>query len=158
MEIKSCTMPSFSVVGKEGSTNDGENFVKNLWEDANSHFNEVSELAQKDEDGNLLGVWGLMSDFSRNFQPWEDNFSKGLYLAGVQVEEDATPPENWVKWTVPSYEYLYVKVESEYGTALKEGIEYMKANNLKLAGAIFDYNCPLENGQLYLFFPVKCIG
>lgn len=29
------------------------------------------------------------------------------------------------------------------------------ANNIKLAGAVFDYNCPEENGQLYLFFPIK---
>ncbi|WP_242841199.1 hypothetical protein [Clostridium akagii] len=46
-----------------------------------------------------------MSDISRNFKPWEDNFTKGLYL------------------------------ESD----------------------VVDYNCPKENGQLYLFFPIRSI-
>lgn len=48
-----------------------------------------------------------MSDLSRSFQPWDDNFTKGLYLAGVEVPDDAEAPDGWVKWTVPGYEYVY---------------------------------------------------
>lgn len=154
MDIKTCTMPSFSVIGKEGSTNDGANFVKNLWSEANAHFHEVMVFAKKNEQGNLLGIWGLMSNFNRDFGPWDDNFSKGLYLAGIQVEDDAIPPENWVKWTAPSFEYLYVKVD-EYQKSFTGVLNYMKEKGYVLAGAVFDYNCPSENGQLYLFFPVK---
>lgn len=155
IDIKNCTMPSFSVIGKEGSTNDGSDFIKKLWNDANQNFNQVVELAEKEPDGNLLGIWGLMSNFDRNFKPWEDNFTKGLYLAGVQVKEDALPPTDWVKWTVPSFEYLYVKVEKDYQETFHGATKYMKENNLNLAGAVFDYNCPSEKGQAYIFLPIK---
>ena len=35
----------FVVIGKEGSTLDGEGFIQKLWNDANSHFNEIAHLA-----------------------------------------------------------------------------------------------------------------
>lgn len=154
-EIKKCIKSSFSVVGKEGSTKDGSDFVKKLWENANSHFNEIEPLAKKDENGNVIGVWGLMSDFSKSFKPWKENFTKGLYLAGVEVMDDAKAPENWIKWTVPSFEYLYIKVQNEYSKTFSHVLDYMNDNNIKLEGAVFDYNCPEGNGQLYLFFPIK---
>ncbi|NLH02045.1 MAG: GyrI-like domain-containing protein [Clostridiales bacterium] len=154
-EIKKCIKSSFSVIGKEGSTNDGNGFVNKLWENANSCFNEIEGLAKKDEKGNILGIWGLMSDFSRSFKPWEENFTKGLYLAGAEVTDDAEAPDAWVKWTVPAFEYLYIKVDKEYKEAFSYVLNYMDNNNIKLAGAVFDYNCPQENGQLYLFFPIR---
>ena len=152
MEIKKCVKESFSVIGKEGSTNDGEGFIQKLWADANSNFAEVASLAKKDENGSLIGIWGAMSDLSRSFNPWEDNFTKGLYLAGVEVMDNAQAPQGWVKWTIPSYEYVYVKNESQ--NTFTEVIEYMKENSIKLVGAVHDYNCP-EDGQGYIFFPVR---
>lgn len=154
MEIKKCIKESFSVIGKEGSTSDGEGFIQKLWTDANSNFAEVALLAKKDEKGNLLGIWGTMSDLSHSFNPWEDNFTKGLYLAGVEVTNDAHAPQGWVKWTIPSYEYIYVKNEHQNTFAVV--IEYMKENNIKLVGAAHDYNCP-EDGQGYIFFPIRRI-
>ena len=50
MKIDKCVMESFVVIGKEGSTMDGEGFIQRLWEDANSHFGEVQHLAKKDEN------------------------------------------------------------------------------------------------------------
>ena len=44
MKIEKRTKSSFSVIGKEGSTLNGQGFIQNLWEDANSHFNEVQSL------------------------------------------------------------------------------------------------------------------
>ena len=41
MKIKKCRKESFSVIGKEGSTEDGIGFIQKLWDDANSHFDEV---------------------------------------------------------------------------------------------------------------------
>lgn len=158
MEIKKCIKESFSVIGKEGSTNDGENFIAKLWNDANSHFSEVEHLAKKDSNKNLVGIWGLMSDFSRSFKPWEENFTKGLYLAGVEVIDDAVPPANWVKWTIPSYEYLYTKVEKDMMETISYVLDYINKNNLNLIGAIQDYTCPCENGQPYVFFPIKKIN
>lgn len=153
-EIMKCTMPEFSVIGKEGSSELGEGFVEKLWADANSHFYEVEELALKDEKGSILGVWGLMSDLTKSFLPWE-GFTKGYYLAGVQVDNDSVAPNGWVKWTAPSFEYLYIKVEEDYQESFRYVLDYMKSNQINLAGAVFDYQCPEEDGQLYLFFPIK---
>ncbi len=105
MKVKKCIKEAFVVIGKEGSTLDGEGFIQKLWMDANSHFGEVAHLAKKDENGNIRGIWGAMSDFSRSFYPWED-FKKGLYLAGVECRDDAEAPSGWTKWVIPGYEYL----------------------------------------------------
>lgn len=152
MEINRCVKESFSVIGKEGATSDGEGFIQRLWADANAHFNEVAHLAKKDERGNLLGIWGAMSDPTRSFMPWTENFSKGLYLAGVEVTDDAQPPQGWIKWTVPAYEYIYVKNEGP--NTFSEVIAYLKENQIQLAGAVHDYTCP-EEGQGYMFFPIR---
>ena len=153
MEIKRCSKESFSVIGKEGSTKDGDDFIRKLWEEANSHFDEIASLAKKDENGMAIGIWGAMSDFSRSFQPWEDQFTQGLYLAGAEVKDGSEAPEGWVKWTIPGYEYLYVKSTGE--NLFPAVIAYMKAHGLELAGAVQEFNGPQEQGQEYLFFPIR---
>ena len=85
MKIERCKKEPFIVIGKEGATTDGTDSIQKLWNDANSHFGEVAHLAKKDENGNISGIWGAMSDFSRSFQPWE-GFNQGLYLAGVECK------------------------------------------------------------------------
>jgi predicted transcriptional regulator YdeE len=157
MEIKKCVKETFSVIGKEGSTDDGIGFIKKLWEDANNHYNEIESLVKKDEKGNPVGFWGAMSDFSRKFNPWENNFSKGLYLAGAEVNDNAEAPEGWIKWIIPSYEHLFVKVENGVEETFSYMVNYLKENNLKLAGAVNDFMCPEENGQQYMSFPIKKI-
>ena len=59
MNIETITKRAFSVLGKEGSTEDGPGFVRKLWADANAHFCEVAHLARRDEKGVPLGFWGL---------------------------------------------------------------------------------------------------
>ncbi|MBQ4321098.1 MAG: AraC family transcriptional regulator [Oscillospiraceae bacterium] len=154
MNIERRIKPSFSVIGKEGSTMDGQGFVQKLWEDANAHFDEVQPLAKKDENGNLIGIWGAMSDCGHSFEPWEENFSKGIYLAGVECAEDAQAPEGWTKWTIPGYEYLCAEVESE--NTFSEVLDYMRINGIPLAGAVHDFICP-SNGKSCMFFPVRRI-
>ena len=127
-------------------------FIQKLWADANGHFSEVAHLVKQDALGNPVGVWGAMSDFTGAFFPWEDGFSKGLYLAGVECVDGAEAPEGWIKWIIPGYEYIYV--ENEDGTAFSEGIQYLQENNIPLVGAVQEYNCP-ETGKGYLFFPVR---
>lgn len=151
MKIEKCLKKSFAVIGKEGSTSDGEGFIKRLWDNANSHFEEIRHLAKVDENGNLVGIWGVMSDFSRSFNPWE-NFSKGLYLAGVECNDDAEAPDGWIKWIIPGYEYIYV--ECENGDTFSQTIEYLKDNAIALAGAVHDFTCP-QTGKNYMFFPIK---
>ena len=152
MKIESCTRETFSVIGKEGSTDDGPGFVQNLWVDANSHFAEVAHLAKKDENGCLVGIWGAMTDFSRSFLPWEDGFSKGLYLAGIECPDDAQPPEGWMKWTVPGFEYIYV--ECDHDGVFSETIAYLQKNNILLAGAVHNFTCP-QTGKNYMYFPIR---
>ncbi len=38
MEIEKCIKEAFVVIGKEGSTLEGQNFIQKLWADANTHF------------------------------------------------------------------------------------------------------------------------
>ena len=142
---------TFVVIGKEGSTMDGEGFIQKLWDDANSHFAEVSHLAKRDENGNLVGVWGAMSDFSRSFKPWEDGFHKGLYLAGVECVDHAQAPDGWTKWRVPGYEYLVVE---NHDGAFNKTIEQMRKNGISLAGAVHDFTDP-ATGKGYLYFPIR---
>jgi len=152
MEIKTCIKESFTVIGKEGSTMDGAGFIQKLWADANSHFSEVQHLAKQDEHGNISGIWGAMSDLSRSFLPWEENFSKGLYLAGVECTDDAEAPAGWTKWIIPGYEYLYA--ECENGNTFKEMLHHLQTNNIPLVGAVHDFTCP-QTSRNYMFFPIR---
>ncbi len=151
MDFKKCEKQTFVVIGKEGSTLDGEGFIQKLWDDANSHFAEIEHLAKKDENGNIGGIWGVMSDFSRSFNPWED-FSKGLYLAGVECNDNAEAPNGWTKWVIPGYEYIYVECEND--DTFPKIIKYLEDNDIPLAGAVHDFTCP-QTGKNYMFFPIR---
>ena len=152
MNIQRCEKGSFAVIGKEGSTRDGDGFIARLWEDANSHFDQVAHLAKKDDQGRPVGIWGAMTGFSRDFQPWGENFSQGLYLAGVECVDGAEAPEGWTKWVIPAYEYIYAEND---GSGVFAGVlEYMVENGLALAGAVHDFTCP-ASGRGYMFFPIR---
>lgn len=151
MNMEKCMKEAFAVIGKEGSTEDGPGFVQNLWTDANTHFAEVAQLAKKDENGNLVGIWGAMTDFSRSFRPWEDGFSRGLYLAGVECVDDVQAPEGWTKWNVPGFEYL--RVECDHDGVFPEMIDYLRENGISLVGAVHDFTCP-QTGKNYMYFPI----
>ena len=151
MKIEKISKDSFVVIGKEGSTQDGEGFIQKLWEDANAHLDAVAHLAKRDESGNLVGIWGAMTDFSRSFKPWAD-FNKGLYLAGAECKDEAEAPEGWTKWVLPAYDYLVVECEGE--NTFSDMLQYMKENNIPLAGAVYDFSCP-QTGKDYMFFPVR---
>ena len=155
MDIIICELPAFSVIGMEGEAEPGHNPAPALWGEANARFGEVEGLALRDENGVPVGFWGAMSDLSRQFLPWEDGFSRGLYLAGVQVPDGARPPEGWTKWTLPAFACLRVKAEGDYAAAFQAGLDELERRGLTLAGAVQDFNCPAEDGQLYLFFPFK---
>ena len=151
MKINKSVKESFTVIGKEGSTSDGEAFISKLWENANAHFGEVEHLEKKDENGNLCGLWGAMSDFSRSFMPWE-GFSRGLYLAGVECNDEAEAPDGWTKWRIPGYEYIYVECEGK--DVFQKVLEYLKDNGIPLVGAVQDFTSP-QTGKNYMYFPIK---
>ena len=152
MKIEKYMKESFAVIGKEGSTLDGPGFIQRLWADANSHFGEVQPLTKTDGNGNLVGIWGAMCDLSRSFQPWEDGFSRGLYLAGVECVDDAEAPAGWIKWIIPGFEYLRAECEGE--NTFTEMLDYLGRNQIPLAGAVHDFTCPVS-GKNYMLFPIR---
>lgn len=155
MKVEKCTKSSFTVIGKEGSTKDGEDFIERLWEDANTHFGEISHLVKTDDEGVPVGVWGAMTDFSRSFKPWENDFSEGLYLAGAECVDGAEAPEGWVKWVIPAFEYLYTESDDD-GEVFGEMLKYLEENGYELAGAVHDFTCP-RTGLSYMYFPIKAL-
>ena len=143
---------AFCVIGKMGSTDDGPDFIQRLWQDANGHFDQVEHLARRDGRGNLMGVWGIMTDFGFKFQPWEDDFSRGLYLAGVEAEPEAAAPRGWKKWIVPGFEYWKIKVEGP--DTFRRTIAWMEERHQPLAGAVQDFTDP-ATGENYMLFPIS---
>lgn len=150
MKFEKCKKESFTVIGKESSTLDGQGFIQRLWNNVNSHFGEIQHLVKKDENGNIVGIWGVMSDFSRSFNPLED-FNKAIYLAGAECEDGAKAPEGWTKRVIPSYEYIFVECEDD--KTFSNTIQYLEDNNILLAGAVHDFTCP-QTGKNYMVFPI----
>ena len=142
--------PGFTVIGKEGSSREGDGFIQRLWAEANGSFGEIAHLA-KMENGCLCGVWGAMSDFSRAFQPWEEGFTQGLYLAGAECIDGAEPPAGWTKWVIPGYEYLQVESGP---SAFANGLACLEQQGLTLAGAVHDFTDP-STGRSYMLFPIR---
>lgn len=141
----------FIVIGKEGSTIDGEGFIQKLWNDVNSHFSEIAHLAKKNASGDIVGIWGAMSDISRSFKLWEDGFSKGLYLAEVECVDHAEAPDGWTKWVIPGYEYIVVE---NHERAFEETVGQMNGDGIPLIGAVHEYTDPIT-GKEYLYFPIR---
>ena len=160
MEISFVTLPGITVIGKEGLCTAEKNIAAELWEQANNHFSEVADLAMKEKDGPkagaYVGFWGAMSDETRAFLPWTENYSRGWYLAGVEVYHDAVAPEGWTRWDLPARTYLVADVQPDrYGEIFRGVIDrILPEKKLKLTGAVCDYTEP-ATGQNKLFFPVS---
>ena len=152
MQMEKITKSAFALIGRQGSTADGEGFIQRLWQAANEHFPEIEPLVKKDENGMPVGFWGAMSDVSLSFMPWENGFSKGLYLAGAEVRDDAEAPDGWVKWQVPGFVYLRVLCDAP--DVFPKMLQYLEENNLSLAGAVHDFTDP-KTGQNYMWFPIE---
>lgn len=149
-----CILPAFTVIGREGSTRDGEGFIQRLWAEANAHFAEIEPLVKRNPDGTPAGFWGAMSDPTRAFKPWSHDFTEGLYLAGAECVDGAEPPEGWEKWIVPAYEYL--KVENDGPDSFRRALESLAENHLTLAGAVHDFSDPCT-GKDYHMIPIRKI-
>lgn len=75
MEIEGVTrvdLPTLFVVGKEGRglAEEGPSWVPLLWDQMNTHFDEVVELLAGQEMKDLQ-LWGLMSDGEQWLEPWQ---------------------------------------------------------------------------------------
>ena len=154
LNIDRMTKPAFCVIGQEGSTDDGDGFIARLWDAANTRYAEISSLAITDDHGIPVGIWGCMTDMSGQFLPWEDQFSRGRYLAGAECKDDALPPDGWSKWTVPGFVYLIT--ENGSPDTFSRMIAYLNEQRIPLVGAVQEYTQP-ANGITYLCFPVECL-
>ena len=152
MTMETIRLSSFSILGKQGSTEDGTGFIPALWAEANAHFSEIAHLVKYAPSGSPAALWGAMSNFSLSFLPWDENFTKGLYLAGAECIDGAEPPAGWVRWTVPAFEYL--KTENDHPGAFEEMVVYMEQRGIRLAGAVQELTDPAA-GKEYLLFPVR---
>lgn len=154
MEIKQ--LPEITIIGKVGLCTKGNNIVSSLWKDANDHFQEIAKLGKKDETNCYAGFWGAMSDINMHFLPWEDDFSTGYYLAGLESIYDSPVPKGWTKWVLPARKYIIEEVDpTNYQKVFHDTIFHtIPSLNLKLIGAICDYTNPKTNKN-YLYFPVK---
>ena len=152
LTITRMTKPSFPVIGREGTTDDGDGFIARLWEDANAHFWEIASLVLYDEQGSPRGIWGCMSDMSEQFLPWEDNFTRGRYLAGAECSADAQPPHTWSKWTVPGF--VYLMIPNDTPDAFSRMLDYLDEHQIPLVGTVQEYTVP-ASGQSYLCFPTE---
>lgn len=146
------TVNAFCLIGKVGSTEEGPDIVQRLWHEANEHFSEVESLAKRDAAGVPVGFWGAMTRSDMSFLPWENDFTCGLYMAGVETDADAAAPEGWKKWVVPGFECIKVKVEGP--NTFRETLHWMKAKGIELAAAVQDFTDPATQTN-YMLFPVK---
>lgn len=152
MRYETMTKHSFSLLGKEGSTRDGDGFVQRLWQAASAGFPEIASLAMRSEQGGYAGFWGAMSDFTRSFYPWEQDFSQGWYLAGVECCGDAVPPQGWTRWDIPGF--VYLMVDGREARAFQVGLDSLREAGLPLAGAVQEFTDP-ESGITWLLFPYQ---
>ena len=148
-------LPRIAIIGQEGLCTKEKNVVRDLWEQANARFGDVADIAMKNADGSYVGFWGAMSDETMSFLPWADDYSRGLYLAGIEVYEDTLVPTGWVKWVMPARKYLVIGVDmTSYQETFRDVIDRLIPElGLRLAGAACDFTEP-ATGQNKLFFPV----
>ncbi len=151
MEYTVIHHPETCIIGKMGSTRDGDNFIAKLWQEADNHFSEVYPLAIKDANGTPKAVYGAMSDFSLSFRPGENNLSEGLYMAGVECPLDAEAPTGWTKWVLPAFDCVIT--ENKGIPALFETYKDLSSQGMELVYAIQEKNEP-ATGKQFLLFPI----
>ena len=156
MAIRIIDLPEIAIIGKEGFCTGEFNIVQELWKQANENFNEVLTLGMKEKNGDFVGFWGAMSDETMSFMPWTNNFTRGYYLAGIEVNKDAEAPERWKKWIMPARKYLVTEVMFEhYMETFKDVLKFeIPSRNMKVSGAACDYTEP-STVKNYIFFPVE---
>ena len=157
MEVNLIEKESFIVIGKlgQGFSNKCPEWIPPLWSEANNSFNEIINLAKFDETGNIVGVWGAMSDIDVRFEPWD---KQGKYLAGCEAIDNANAPKGWTKWVIPGYKYAVVKCSKDtYEDVFNYMVdEYLPENEYSIVGAVHEFYDPKDtNGELYLYFPIK---
>ncbi len=155
MEPEKITICPRTLIGIEGDTREGDGFIARLWQEANSRFGEIAHLVKTTPDGHPTGIWGAMTDRARRFQPWDENFTDGLYLAGCELAEGENPtiPDGWTCWSLPGFVCLAFAVAPGEDT-FATGLTWLRTNHIPLAGAVQEWTVPGE-GKSWLLFPME---
>ncbi|MBR4142102.1 MAG: AraC family transcriptional regulator, partial [Firmicutes bacterium] len=77
MEFKTLVKEPFCVIGKEIFTWDGDGMIPKVWGIVDKDFSAIEPVILKDENGNPVAKWGVMSSKKRDFSMWEENGSVG---------------------------------------------------------------------------------
>ena len=154
MDVMIVSKSTFTVIGKmgQGKTEDRQQWIPPLWKAATENFHEIKPLAKLDPDGNVVGIWGAMSDIEEKFERWGE---KGKYLAGCEVRDTAEAPIGWTKWVIPAYTYAVVSCEQEnYQEAFAYMLDkYLPENNYQVVGAIHEFYPQDGTNSISLYFP-----
>ncbi|MCD7896127.1 MAG: GyrI-like domain-containing protein [Planctomycetaceae bacterium] len=148
---------AFYVIGKlgQGSVEDKDSWIPPLWAEASGNVNEIAGHVKRANSGMPSGIWAIMSDHNETFKPWDA--TGGKYLAGFEALDDSAPPDGWVKWRVPDYEYVVVETTlARYGEAFSHTLTtLLPEKGLALAGAVHErYPSPDDPSVVELYFPV----
>ena len=152
MNTKYIFKDAFAVIGKagEGPAGNPQPWILPLWDDANSHFNEIVGIVRKDGSGAPL-IWGAMNDTDESNKRWGDT---GKYMAGCEADIDVRPPVGWSKWLIPAQTYLVAECTSD-----KYGEVFGSVTNdptIEIIGTVHErYPQPGNPNVLELWFPVK---
>ncbi|MFD2615003.1 GyrI-like domain-containing protein [Paenibacillus gansuensis] len=157
MLVRFIDKSQFTVIGKmgKGPAEQGFSWIPPLWQEANDSFAEISSLVKLDDDGNMVGFWGAMSDVSETFQRWAE---EGKYVAGCEVKDDAIAPNGWTKWVIPSFKYAVAACTQEsYQSVFRQMVdEYLPKHDYQIVGAIHEFYDPQSPpGELSLYFPIE---
>ena len=69
----------------------------------------------------------------------------------MECIDNAEAPDGWIKWIIPSYEYIVVE---NHNGAFEDTIKQMTEEGMSLVGAVHDYTDP-ATGKGYMYFPIR---
>jgi predicted transcriptional regulator YdeE len=151
MQTKRIEKDAFAVIGKtgEGAAANGKMWIPPLWQEADAHFNEISAIAKKNENGAPL-IWGAMNDITESNKIWDE---RGKCMVGCEAELDSEPPVGWQKWTIPAQVYLVAEcTQDTYGEIFSS---VMNNPAVKIIAAVHERYSQPDTGVLELWFPIE---
>ena len=142
---------AFAVVGKagQGVSDNPQEWILPLWNEANTHFSEIASMVCKSESG-VPSIWGAMNDKDESNKRWDD---VGKYMAGGETNVDAKVPEGWTKWTIPAQTYMVVPCTmKEYGEVFGK---VTSDSSIQIVGTVHEhYPEPNNPNIVELYFPI----
>lgn len=157
IEVQECTFEPFCVIGLVAEADK----TNGLWTKMNKLGEELMPLARRDDDGDIMGAWGLTTEDTLSFRLPKKDDPHLLYMAGLEVEDTAHPPKGFTKWIVPGSDYIYALVEKSKRETLNALLQYAEAKDIEIIGYPQEFMPPMANGTpsaqgtMYLFLPVK---